>query len=346
LLVDEESWMKAVVYDQPRSFTVTDVPEPHAGPGEVRLRIVLAGVCGTDGHLHQGEFDPVYPLTPGHEIVGEVDEVGEGVTEVRAGQRVCLDNMQACGMCTSCRRARPQYCASAVMQGVNVPGGFAQYIVAPAGKCHPVDDLAPEVAVLAEPTACVMHGLDLLELRPGSDVLVFGAGPTGLVLAQLLRYVGASRVTVAAPTAFKLEVAKRHGADEIVQIDRADPEASTRRLRELAPEGFDVVVDATGTVAVLSRCVSLTRDGGTVFVYGMTEEAAELTVSPYEIFRRELVLKGSFSQAYSFDRAVSALRGGRVRTEGIITHRFGLDDYGAALAALADSACIKAVMQP
>ena len=338
--------MKAVVYDQPRSFTVTDVAEPHAGPGEVRLRIVLAGVCGTDGHLHQGEFDPVYPLTPGHEIVGEVDEVGEGVTEVRAGQRVCLDNMQACGMCTSCRRARPQYCASLVAQGVNAPGGFAQYIVAPAGKCHPVDDLPAEVAVLAEPTACVMHGLDLLDLRPGSDVLVFGAGPTGQVLAQLLRYVGASRVTVAAPTAFKLEVAKRHGADETVQIDRADPDASTKQLRELAPDGFDVVVDATGTVAVLSRCVSLTRDGGTVFVYGMTEEAAELTVSPYEIFRRELVLKGSFSQAYSFDRAIAALRGGRVRTEGIITHKFGLDDYGAALDALADSACIKAVMQP
>jgi len=338
--------MKAVVYDQPRSFTVTDVAEPHAGPGEVRLRIVLAGVCGTDGHLHQGEFDPVYPLTPGHEIVGEVDEVGEGVTEVRAGQRVCLDNMQACGMCTSCRRARPQYCASLVAQGVNAPGGFAQYIVAPAGKCHPVDDLPAEVAVLAEPTACVMHGLDLLDLRPGSDVLVFGAGPTGQVLAQLLRYVGASRVTVAAPTAFKLEVAKRHGADETVQVDRADPDASTKQLRELAPDGFDVVVDATGTVAVLSRCVSLTRDGGTVFVYGMTEEAAELTVSPYEIFRRELVLKGSFSQAYSFDRAIAALRGGRVRTEGIITHKFGLDDYGAALDALADSACIKAVMQP
>lgn len=338
--------MKAVVYDQPRSFTVTDVAEPHAGPGEVRLRIVLAGVCGTDGHLHEGEFDPVYPLTPGHEIVGEVDELGEGVTEVRAGQRVCLDNMQACGMCTSCRRARPQYCASLVAQGVNAPGGFAQYIVAPAGKCHPVDDLPAEVAVLAEPTACVMHGLDLLDLRPGSDVLVFGAGPTGQVLAQLLRSVGASRVTVAAPTAFKLEVAKRHGADETVQVDRADPDASTKQLRKLAPDGFDVVVDATGTVAVLSRCVSLTRDGGTVFVYGMTEEAAELTVSPYEIFRRELVLKGSFSQAYSFDRAIAALRGGRVRTEGIITHKFGLDDYGAALDALADSACIKAVMQP
>jgi D-arabinitol dehydrogenase (NADP+) len=338
--------MKAVVYDQPRSFTVTEVAEPHPGPGEVRLRVVLAGVCGTDGHLHQGEFDPVYPLTPGHEIVGEVDQLGDGVTGLSAGQRVVLDNMQSCGMCPSCRRARPAFCHQLVAQGVNAPGGFAQYIVGPAGKCHPVDDLDVEVAVLAEPTACVMHGLDVLGLPPGSDVLVFGAGPTGLVLAQLLRYVGAARVTVAAPTAFKLEVAKAHGADETVQVDRSDPETSTKRLRELAPDGFDVVIDATGSVDVLSRCVALTRDGGTVFVYGMTEESAQLTVSPYEIFRRELVIKGSFSQAYSFDRAISALRGGRVRTEGIITHRFGLDDYGAALAALGDSACIKAVIQP
>jgi D-arabinitol dehydrogenase (NADP+) len=338
--------MKAVVYDQPRSFTVTEVAEPHPGAGEVRLRVVLAGVCGTDGHLHQGEFDPVYPLTPGHEIVGEVDELGDGVTGLSAGQRVVLDNMQSCGVCPSCRRARPAFCHRLIAQGVNAPGGFAQYIVAPAGKCHPVDDLDVEVAVLAEPTACVVHGLDVLGLPPGSDVLVFGAGPTGLVLAQLLRYVGAARVTVAAPTAFKLEVAKAHGADETVQVDRADPETSTKRLRELAPDGFDVVIDATGSVDVLGRCVALTRDGGTVFVYGMTEESAQLTVSPYEIFRRELVIKGSFSQAYSFDRAISALRGGRVRTEGIITHRFGLDDYGAALAALGDSACIKAVIQP
>jgi len=341
--------MKAVVYDQPRSFTVTEVAEPHAGDGEVRLRVVLAGVCGTDGHIHQGEFDPVYPLTPGHEIVGEVDELGEGATgafDLRVGQRMVLDNMQSCGVCPSCRRARPAFCHALVAQGVNAPGGFAQYIVAPAGKCHPVDDLPPEVAVLAEPTACVVHGLDVLGLNPGSDVLVFGAGPTGLVLAQLLRFVGAARVTVAAPTAFKLDLAKLHGADETVLVDRADPSASTARLRELAPDGFDVVIDATGSVDVLGRCVALTRDGGTVFVYGMTEESAELTVHPYDIFRRELVIKGSFSQAYSFDRAISALRGGRVRTDGIITHRFGLDDYGAALDALGDSRCIKAVMQP
>jgi D-arabinitol dehydrogenase (NADP+) len=338
--------MKAVVYDKPRSFAVTEVPDPHAGPGEVRLRVVLAGVCGTDAHLHDGQFDPVYPLTPGHEIVGEVDEVGEGVSGLRVGQQVVLDNMQSCGVCTSCRRARPAFCRVLVAQGVNAPGGFAEYIVAPAGKCHPADDLPPDVAVLTEPTACVMHGLDVLDLPPGSDAVVFGAGPTGLLLAQLLRHAGANRVTVAAPTSAKLEIATRHGADETVRMDRERPDVAVAQLRELAPEGFDVVVDATGAVGVLDLCLPLTRDGGTVFVYGMTDEADRLTVSPYEVFRRELVIKGSFSQAFSFDRALQALRTGRVATDGIVTHEFALDDYGSALEALADRGCVKAVVRP
>jgi D-arabinitol dehydrogenase (NADP+) len=338
--------VKAVVYDKPRSFSVTEVAEPHAGAGEVRLRVVAAGVCGTDGHLHEGQFDPLYPLTPGHEIVGEIDEVGAGVSELRVGQQVVLDNMQSCGLCTSCRRARPAFCRQLVAQGVNAPGGFAEFIVAPAGKCHPADDLEPEVAVLTEPTACVIHGLDVLAMRPGSDVLVFGAGPTGLLLAQLLRHAGAHRVTVAAPTPFKLEIAARHGADETVQMDRERPGNAIARLRELAPGGFDVVIDATGAVGVLEQCVALTCDGGTVFVYGMTDESDRLSVSPYEVFRRELIIKGSFSQAYSFDRALQALRTGRVATDGIITHRFGLDEYGDALAALHDRRCVKAVVRP
>jgi D-arabinitol dehydrogenase (NADP+) len=192
----------------------------------------------------------------------------------------------------------------------------------------------------------VLHGLDVLGLQPGSDVLVFGAGPTGLLLAQLLRHSGAHRVTVAAPTAAKLEIAARHGADETVQLDRADPGGGAARLRKLAPEGFDVVVDATGAVGVLEQCLPLTRDGGTVFVYGMTDEADRLTVSPYDVFRRELVIKGSFSQAYSFDRALQALRTGRVAADGIVTHTFALDDYADALAALQDRGCVKAVVRP
>ena len=338
--------MRAVVYTEPRNWAVVDVATPEPGPGQVRLRVAASGLCGTDSHLHRGEFGPVYPLTPGHEIAGYVDAVGPDVTSLQLGDLVALDNMMACGYCAQCRRARPQFCASMRAMGVTDPGGFAEYVVAPAGKCHPAGDLSPDVAVFAEPVACVVHGLDILDLRPGSDVLVFGTGPTGLILAQLLAHCGAARVTVAGRTAFKLEIAAAAGADEIVRLDPSDPAADDRRLAGLAPDGFDVVVDATGTVDILARCPALAGIGGTVLVYGMADEDVTWPVNPYDIFRRELRILGSFSQCYSFDRAVSELRNGRVVTDGLITHRFALSDYGAAIGTLGTPECLKAIIEP
>jgi D-arabinitol dehydrogenase (NADP+) len=337
--------VKAIVYEEPREFALTDVGDPSPGPGEVRLRTRVAGLCGTDVHLHEGEFFPVYPLTPGHEIVGEVDLLGDGVTGLAPGDLVALDNMISCGNCDACRRARPAYCRTLRALGVTDPGGFAEYVVAPAVKCHPAKGLTPETAVFAEPTACAIHGLDVLGARPGSDILVFGAGPSGIVLAQLLRHTGGVRVTVAAPTGFKLQLARDYGIDETVLVDPDDPSGSQAALRRLAPDGFDVVVDATGALGVLESCLGLTRDGGTMFVYGMATEKAVLPVNPYEIFRRELTIKGSFSQSFSFDRAMLALETGTVRTEGLITHRFELARYGSAIDTVRDDhRCLKAVV--
>jgi D-arabinitol dehydrogenase (NADP+) len=338
--------MRAVVYDAPGRFSVRELPDPVPGPGEVRLRCTVTGVCGTDLHIHRGEFLSGYPLVPGHELVGEVAEVGEGVTGLQAGQPVTADNTVLCGHCEFCRRDQPLYCRNFHSLGVTGPGGFAESVLVRAEKCFPLDGLAPEVAVMTEPTACVVHGMDVLALRPGSDVLVFGAGPTGLLLAQLLAHGGAARVTVAAPTAFKLELAAGYGADVTVRLDRRDPAAALPRLRSLAPSGFDVVVDATGALAVLRHCVALTRDGGTVLVYGMTGERDTLPIRPYEVFRRELTIKGSFAQTHCFDRAIALLRTGRVRTEGMVTHRFPLARYADALGALGDAACLKAVVLP
>jgi D-arabinitol dehydrogenase (NADP+) len=338
--------MQAVVYDRPTEVRLTDVPDPVAGPGEVRLRVRVTGVCGTDVHLHDGEFFPVYPLIPGHEIVGEVDALGPGTAGLVAGQLVALDNMLTCGLCDNCRRGRPAFCRQLRALGVTDPGGFAEYVVAPAGKCHPVDDLDLDTAVLAEPVACAMHGLDVLSLRPGSDVLLIGAGPSGLILTQLLRNGGAGRLTVAAPTAAKLELARHFGADATVVLGRDDPGPGFTSLSEIAPAGFDVVIDATGALGVLQRGLSLLRDGGTLFVYGMANEQALLAVSPYDVFRRELTIKGSFSQSFSFDRAVLALRSGRVRADGLVTHRFQLGSYPDAISTVrGDRRCVKAVVE-
>lgn len=341
---------RAVVYDAPRQFSVRDVEVAPPGPGQVLLRVLAAGVCGTDLHLHDGEFGPTYPLTPGHEFVGEVVEAGPaaGPTDPAdlLGHRVVVDNTASCGRCAECRRARPAFCHHLVAQGVNAPGGFAELVLTDADRCFVVDDLDPEVAVLTEPVACVLHGLDVLALPPGADVLVLGAGPTGLVLTSLLAAGGAGRLTVAAPSEAKLALATARGADEVVVLRRDDPEAGAAALRALAPDGFDVVVEATGAPAVLATTLDLVRTGGTVFVYGVPPEAAVWPVSSYDVFRRELTIKGSFAQQHSFDRALRVLRTGRVDPAGIVTHRFGLEDYAEVLTAVADSGVVKAVVRP
>jgi D-arabinitol dehydrogenase (NADP+) len=338
--------MKAVVYDEPGKFQVREVAVPKPRRGEVLLRVLVAGVCGTDLHLHAGEFGPTYPLTPGHEFVGEAVSVGPGVGEDLIGSRFVVDNTGSCGHCGECRRARPAFCRNLVAQGVNAPGGFAEYVVTSSVRCFAVDDLDPEIAVFTEPVACVVRGLDVLALQPGANVLLFGAGPTGLILTQLLSSSGASELTVAAPTQAKLDLARAGGADRTVLMDRHNPAASVNRLREAAPDGFDVVIDATGALDVLAQTLGLTRIGGTVFVYGMTPEATVWPIAPYDIFRRELTIKGSFAQQFTFDRALRALRNGRVKTSGMINRRFDLDAYGEALDAVADSSVVKAVIVP
>ncbi len=336
--------MRAVVFEEAGRFVVTDVPTPTPGPGEVLLRVKVTGVCGTDLHLLAGGFMARYPLIPGHEIVGEVVDVNATTTGLKVGDAVAADNTMLCGHCDACRRDEPLFCANFYSLGVNGPGGFAEYVAVRAEKCFPLDGLSPDVAVMTEPLACAMHGAGELALRPGSDVLLFGAGPTGLLLAQLLLHGGAARMTVAAPSEHKLALARSLGVDHTVRLDRSSPDFTA--LAEAAPHGYDVVVEATGVPALLEASPALTRSGGTVLVYGMADADDRVALSPYEIFSRQLTVKGSFAQTHCFDRALRALHSGRVRTEGIVTDSFDLEHFADALSAVRSSASVKAVVRP
>jgi D-arabinitol dehydrogenase (NADP+) len=328
--------MKAVVYDAARSYAVKEIPTPQAADHEVRIKVDQVGVCGTDLHIHEGDFNAIFPLIPGHELVGVIDQVGDGVTRFRVGEQVTVNPNVYCGHCAYCLSGRLILCENAKGYGSNFPGFFADYVSVPENLVFSVDGLPKETAVFTEPAACAMHGLETLRLRPGSSVLVFGAGPTGLLLAQLIATGGAASVTVAAPTRFKLDTAARLGIDRTVQISRDDPDGNLAKLREASPDGdgYDVVVEATGSTEIGDICVPLTRNGGTVLVYGVTRADEVVTFHPFDVFRREITIKGSFAEMTSFGAAIAALRTGRAKTDGIITHRFSLDDYGKALDAL------------
>ncbi len=289
--------MKAVVYDRPQSYEITDVPVPEPGPGQVRIKVIQVGVCGTDLHIHNGEFMAAYPLTPGHELVGVVDGLGEGADRFRVGEQVTVNPNVHCGRCDYCLSGRLILCSGLKGMGSNFPGFFAEFVVVPENLVFSVEGLPLDTAVFSEPAACATHGLENLHVRPGSTALVFGAGPTGLLLAQLLRTGGASSVTVAAPKQFKLDVAAGLGIDRTVLIDRADGAATQAKVMDASEgEGYDIVVEATGSTTIGDICVPLTRNGGTVLIYGVTTADEQVRFHPFDVFRREITIRGSFAE--------------------------------------------------
>jgi len=340
--------MKAVVYDAPTQYTIKEIPVPDVGPGEVRIKVHQVGVCGTDLHIHHGDFNAVFPLIPGHELVGTVDALGDDGTRFAVGEQVTVNPNIYCGKCEYCLAGRLILCTDMKGLGSNFPGFFAEYVTVREDLVFSVEGIDPDVAVFTEPAACAMHGLESLQVRPGATALVFGAGPTGLLLAQLIKSGGAASVTVAAPTEYKLDTARALGIDNTVLIDRDDMEGNRAKLLEASgADGYDYVVEATGSTRIGNICVPLTRNGGTVLIYGVTRAEETVTFHPFDVFRREITIKGSFAEMTSFAAAIRALRSGRARTDGIITHRFSLDDYDKALDAVArDRSAHKVVIVP
>lgn len=340
--------MRSVVYSAAERFAVQEVADRPLEAGELRLAVLASGVCGTDLHIHHGGFGATFPLTPGHEMVGEVVETGTGVDAARfaVGTRVAVDTAIPCGACEMCQRGYRTQCSRLRGYGLSIPGSAAEHVVVDAAKSVPLGSLDLETAVLAEPTACVVHGLDVLDLQAGAHVLVVGAGPTGQIFSQLVARGGAASVTVAGPTMAKLEIAVANGAHRAVATDRGSFAASRSALLHDHPDGFDAVIDATGSRDVIEHVLPLVRNGGTFLSYGMAFEDDRVTISPFEVFRRELTIKGSFSQTDCVSRAVDLLAGGVVVPDGIITHRFALDEYGRAMDAISDPDCVKAVVLP
>lgn len=336
--------MRAVLYSGPLTFSVEELPERDLAPGEVRLAVLRVGVCGTDLHLHEGHFGARYPLTPGHEIVGQVIETTDGCG-LSIGERVVVEDGVYCGKCAACKSGRFLYCTSMRALGVALPGGAAERLVVSATKCYSIGTLDLDVAVLAEPLACVVHAMDRLQMTPGAKVLVLGTGTAGQLLAIMARRNGASSVTMAGSSPLKLGIAKELGADQTVAVDRS-PGVLQKVLGGIAPEGFDAVIDATGILSMVESAIELAAVGGTIMVYGVAGSADQLSVRPYDVFRRELTILGSYAQVLNVGRSLRYLQHFQIPVERLVTHRFQLSEYGLALDALGSSTCIKAVLQP
>jgi len=339
--------MNALYYDAPKQFGVKQVPVPQIADDQVLVKVACCGVCGTDGHVHVGEFGAQFPLIPGHEITGSIAAVGKDVKNFSVGDRCVADPSILCEKCFYCRRGQHVLCENYQGRGIHVAGGFAEYIAFDVKKVYKINNLTDEEAVLVEPTACAVHGMDKLNAPVGVEVLLIGAGPTGLVLAQLLKINGAHKVVIAAPKGPKTEIARQlEAADEYVELDRKSPEAQWEQLKKDYPHGFDVVVEATGTEKVANDAINYVRRGGTLLIYGVYDESALVHWAPSKIFGDEINIIGSFAQTHCFPRAVAYLESGKIKTKGIVTDVLRLDEWQKVLEKMENRGAVKIAVKP
>jgi 2-desacetyl-2-hydroxyethyl bacteriochlorophyllide A dehydrogenase len=302
--------------------TVETVPDPMPGPRDVVVAVAGCGICGTDLHIAEGEFAPTLPVVPGHEFAGEVVALGADVTELRVGDQVAVDPSLYCHECHYCRRGRGNLCERWGAIGVSTAGGAAEFAVAPVANCVRLpESVTPADAALIEPLSCAVRGFDVLAPQLGDHYLIYGAGTMGLMMMELAKRAGAASVTMVDLNPARLETARELGCTATVgsadELDR--------------PRGWDIVIDCTGVVAAIEDGFDRVAPGGTFQQFGVANEDAKVSFSPYRIYNKEIRIVGSMAVLHSFERAAELFAEGALRADVMISHRMGLEEYPAAL---------------
>lgn len=312
-----------------REVRVDEDPEPVAGPGEVVCRVLACGVCGSD--LSDTWVAPKLPVVLGHELTGEVVEVGSGVTGLRAGDRVVVHHHAPCGECRRCRRGHETLCES--FRTTNIaPGGFAERVRIPAelvGELLLLEDLDEERGTFVEPLGCVLRALGRADLRAGDSLLVVGAGTSGLLAIAAARARGVEAVWVREPRADRMAQALALGAE--------------RHGNELV----DVALVASGAPAAVDAAFAAVAPGGVLLLYATPSAGKPLTLDAVSQYQREVDVVASYSAgARDMVDAYELLRSGAVDPLPWVTHRVGLEDTGRALEMVRSGEAIKVLVMP
>jgi L-iditol 2-dehydrogenase len=328
--------MRAVLVEKPHEWKLIEKSRPEPGPAEALVRVKACSFCGSDIHLIEGKMPGVvYPLVPGHEWTGEVEEVGEGVGEFGPGDRVATESHAGCGRCRNCVRGFYTICENYGRRplhrqiGMTSDGGFARYCAVPVKLLH---RLPPSISytsgTLMTTAGTAIVGLERCGVETGDRVLIYGAGAIGLLTLQFAHFLGAGEVCIIDTVPARLELAARLGADLTVQAGRDDLDET------LAARGWkgeaDLTVEAAGVASLQAECIERVRRGGRVLLLGITSEEsvpAPLNRVPLD----QITIYGVRGEGdYAVSRAVRAYATGRIDSSPINTHVFPLEDFGKA----------------
>lgn len=325
--------MKAIVIHAPKDLRIEERDAAEPGPGEVRVRLAMGGVCGSDLHYYtHGGFGAVRlrePMILGHEVSGRVAAVGAGVSGLTPGQLVAVSPSRPCGVCAFCQAGRQNHCPEMRFYGSAMPfphiqGAFRDRLVADAAQCVPADGLTSAEAAMAEPLAVVLHGASRAGDLFGQRVLVTGCGPIGLLAVLVARAAGAREIVATDVTAFTLAKAREVGADVALNVAET---ADALAPYTVGKGSFDVLFECSGVAAALVAAVPAMRPGGTVLQLGF---GGDMTLPMQAMTAKELCWMGSFRFHAEFPLAVDMMAKGRLSVASLVTETVPVAEAGRA----------------
>ena len=322
--------MLSVVVDQPNSLAIQEIPLPEPAPGEARVRVRWAGICGSDLHIFHGHNPFVsYPRVIGHEFFGRIDAVGDGVDPARIGERVTVDPVISCGHCHACRIGRRNVCRNLSVLGVHRQGGFSQFVCAPAANCYLVpDNITSTCASIIEPFAVAANATARTGVLKEDVALVYGAGPVGLNLLQVLKKVYGVRTFITDRLDERLALARACGAAEDEVINTAN-EPIEEALRARGVEGGPTLIyDAVCHPSILEEAVRIAAPAGRIGVLGFSSSPS--AIPQQELTKKELSLHASRLNCAMFPTVIDWISRGLVQPEHIITHKVDFRDVRQA----------------
>ena len=325
--------MKSAVFYGKHDMRVEESPMPKVGAEDVLIQVKACGICGTDVHIYEGDkgaAEVTPPTILGHEFSGVVAEVGSAVTNVKVGDRVCIDPNCYCGTCDFCRNGIAHYCTDMIGYGTTVNGGFAEYCSVNQRQVYKLGDHTTfEQGAMTEPVACCLHGMDMCNIHPGSSVVIIGGGMIGLLMLQLARLAGAARTALLEPVASKREVAKKLEADICIDPIHEDVKAA---LAAAGMTWVNTVIECVGRTSTIEQAIDIVGNKGTVMMFGLTKPDDTISLKPFEVFQKEIELKASYINPYTQKRALELIDSGRLDVSSMVYAVESLDNLAEILA--------------
>jgi len=332
--------MRVATWRGGSEITIDEVPDPKPGPGQLVLKVHSSGICGTDIHKTQGLFPGTPPEVLGHEFVGPVVEIGDGVDASLMGKIIGCTLNPACSECQGCLTWSAMHCE----REARLAGGFAEYVLVDQRQAHIVpDSLDPETASMAEPTACVVSTLNMLgDIEEGCEALVVGGGLLGLLTIGVLKLRGAGHVILSEPNAMRLAMGKQFGADILNDPTKDD-------LSELVKDvtggyGVKIGAEAVGVPQLVANVSKLIRPRGNLVLVGVSPQGSSLPINLYDVHYKEITISGAFGAGDAFGEALETLP--NLNFDSVVSGRFPLEKTAEAMEVSASGVGVKYMIAP